>query len=404
MNANKSDNRGLNDFINPSNPPKIGPIKPVKALPAPKVTDGDNAPSNSPDGLTTAFGLLFAGSKPYNAQEQAEKTFTVSYFDREDKTYRAGDYAKYYRHQSFREDGRAAGDLAGMVERIELVRTWADKYIARVPDNAESIKHAYNHFAKRHTEFSLAYIANNGNMASAMITGPSNFPVARQRKLSDRHHKKWEKLRDHIEIGQKSIKRAAFPYGDPKDAIRSNNPDAIRLLKDKIALSEKKQAIYKKTNADLRKALRQDDPQAFMVSLGYSEGEARVYLKPPAYGPHKAFQAYVLTNNNANIKRLKKRLAELERVKEVESITNHVELESGERIELVRNTDAMRIQLIFDGKPSEAIRKVLKSNGFRWSPKATAWQRHLNSNSWYATKRALKALGATTIPVMDGEA
>ena len=52
----------------------------------------------------------------------------------------------------------------------------------------------------------------------------------------------------------------------------------------------------------------------------------------------------------------------------------------------------MRLQLFFDGKPDEEIRTILKHNGFRWSGKNKAWQRHLNSNSEYALKYVLEEL------------
>ena len=48
------------------------------------------------------------------------------------------------------------------------------------------------------------------------------------------------------------------------------------------------------------------------------------------------------------------------------------------------NTEANRLQIFFEDKPDEATREVLKSNGFRWSPKAGAWQRQLTSNAYYA--------------------
>ena len=45
------------------------------------------------------------------------------------------------------------------------------------------------------------------------------------------------------------------------------------------------------------------------------------------------------------------------------------------------NQSDNRLQILFDSKPDEEIRAVLKSNGFRWSPKAGAWQRQLNDNA-----------------------
>ena len=51
---------------------------------------------------------------------------------------------------------------------------------------------------------------------------------------------------------------------------------------------------------------------------------------------------------------------------------------------LAANTEANRLQIFFEDKPDEATREALKSNGFRWSPKAGAWQRQLTSNAYYA--------------------
>lgn len=47
----------------------------------------------------------------------------------------------------------------------------------------------------------------------------------------------------------------------------------------------------------------------------------------------------------------------------------------------VINEEENRLQLIFDGKPEEAERNILKKNGFRWSPRFKAWQRQLTENA-----------------------
>ena len=57
-----------------------------------------------------------------------------------------------------------------------------------------------------------------------------------------------------------------------------------------------------------------------------------------------------------------------------------------------RNTDLNRLQLKFDGKPDEATRSILKSNGFRWSPREGAWQRQLNGNGESGLNRVIEKL------------
>jgi len=56
---------------------------------------------------------------------------------------------------------------------------------------------------------------------------------------------------------------------------------------------------------------------------------------------------------------------------------------------VVEDTDDMRIRLIFPDKPDEETRNALKANGFRWSPKNSAWQRMLNANGRWAAKNFL---------------
>lgn len=60
---------------------------------------------------------------------------------------------------------------------------------------------------------------------------------------------------------------------------------------------------------------------------------------------------------------------------------------NGEAAQVVRNKDSVRLQLIFDGKPDQKTRDLLKANGFRWAPSCTAWQRLLNDNAEYALKK-----------------
>lgn len=72
---------------------------------------------------------------------------------------------------------------------------------------------------------------------------------------------------------------------------------------------------------------------------------------------------------------------------EPESDTAETVTINGETAKIIRNKEEMRLQLVFDGKPAEKTREILKTNGFRWAPSQSAWQRLLNDNSEYALKR-----------------
>ena len=59
---------------------------------------------------------------------------------------------------------------------------------------------------------------------------------------------------------------------------------------------------------------------------------------------------------------------------------------------VVENTEIMRLQIIFDGKPDPEVRTVLKKNGFKWAPSQGAWQRLLNTSARYALNCVRKEL------------
>lgn len=54
---------------------------------------------------------------------------------------------------------------------------------------------------------------------------------------------------------------------------------------------------------------------------------------------------------------------------------------------VIHNIELNRLQLKFENKPNEEIREKLKSNGFKWSPKNSVWQRQLTTNSICSLKR-----------------
>ena len=45
-----------------------------------------------------------------------------------------------------------------------------------------------------------------------------------------------------------------------------------------------------------------------------------------------------------------------------------------------------RVMFIFDGKPAENVRQLLKSHGFKWSPTRGAWVRQITGNALFAAR------------------
>jgi hypothetical protein len=161
--------------------------------------------------------------------------------------------------------------------------------------------------------------------------------------------------------------------------IFSDDPDATEKLVDKIERLMKRQGTMKRANQLIRKADREG-----LADLGFSE-ETIAKLFNADFAGRVGFPNYALTNNSANIRRLEKRLANLQKAQTDQT----TEEEFPGRIRLVDNVEDNRLQIFFREIPSEAIRRELKSNGFRWSPTVGAWQRHRSNRATYLAKLML---------------
>jgi hypothetical protein len=166
--------------------------------------------------------------------------------------------------------------------------------------------------------------------------------------------------------------------------VSSDDPDAVVKLREQLEKCERLQAVMVAAN----KAIRKGDDEA-LRALGFND--ARIaQLKTPDFCGRIGFADYQTKNNGANIRRLKARIADLERNATRE--TKETERQDGLRI--VENAEANRLQLVFPGKPSAEARAILKRYGFRWAPSEMAWQRQLHNGARYAAECALKAIEA----------
>ena len=161
--------------------------------------------------------------------------------------------------------------------------------------------------------------------------------------------------------------------------ISSDDPNAIQKLQDKLEMCEKSQKYMKEVNAYYRKngtcEVFPGMEAARAARLDESVRQAYSWDKQP-------FPSYALTNNSAEIRRLKQRIEKLTVNQEVGFVG--WTFDGGE---VVANSEENRLQILFDEKPDEQKRSALKGNGFKWSPSQGAWQRQLNDNAIYAASR-----------------
>jgi hypothetical protein len=181
--------------------------------------------------------------------------------------------------------------------------------------------------------------------------------------------------------------------------ISSDDPSAVKLLKEKLIKLEKLNLRSKDLNAKLRKFKTLDNAKIEINKLPNDNKDKNILLKLInnhfyALPPQRISAYYIQTSNNTvKIKNVKDRIKRLEK----ESLREYKEYELNE-VKVIENTEENRIQLFFEAIPEESMRTKLKGSGFKWSRFGGCWQRMLNNNSIWATKRVLEQLKEEVTP------
>ena len=259
-----------------------------------------------------------------------------------------------------------------------------DKIREKKPTLTERTEGMVDYYCRKLAEYYNDYYRNEASCPSIMISGGSNFPVRKKEKQNSRRETlngTWEYLQKYAEKIERLLTQ--------DQPILSKDENAIEQLQNKIETLEHTKELMKDLNKFFRKGGKIEDYNGEITEKLRSHID---FMIRQGWQPH-----FDTTNTNAEIKRLKGRLDKLQKAKEEGTTeTTTADDEGNELFTVVKNTEIMRLQLIFDGKPEEEVRNILKKNGFRWSPHYGAWQRQLTDNALYSLKRvteAIKAIG-----------
>lgn len=274
---------------------------------------------------------------------------------------------------SFR-DYKAGSATAEYRRMVDAATELAERQKQRVdPMYHEKIDRLLGTYCRKLAENMNASYSIEARCPSILISGGGNFPVRKKEKQNaarDRNLEEWNYIQGLLD------KIRSVGTG----GISSDDPQAVEKLEAKLAALEKHQEMMKAANA----AIRMKDPakgDAKLAELGYTP-EDIAKLREPDFCGRIGYPAYALQNNNANIRRIRGRIAELK--KRTESTPEGWEFDGGR---VVVNTTENRLQVIFDGKPDADVRTELKGEGFRWAPSQGAWQRQLTDNAMRAARR-----------------
>ncbi len=274
-------------------------------------------------------------------------------------------------------EGSATAEYRARVDKVYEIVEQIAKERPRLLERAEDMADRYS---RKLAEYYNAHYRNEASCPSYLISGGANFPVRKKKRQNSRRDtlmERWQELEAYA--GQ--IKHLlTMPLH-----ILSGDDNAIEMLEEKLADLKEMQEKMKATN----RAIRMKDTSAgdeALGDLGFSSDQIKKLRKPDSIG-RVGFPDYELSNNNANIHRLEARLEELKKTKAAGTTETECEF-----CRIIENTDLMRIQLVFDGKPDMEVRDILKANGFHWAPSLNAWQRTLTSNGKSAAKRVIEQI------------
>jgi len=269
-------------------------------------------------------------------------------------------------------EGSATASYRAQVD--EATRIAEHQKATTDPMYHDTIDHLLDVYARKLAEVLNAGYAIETRCPSILVAGGSNFPVRKKEKQNAARDRNMEEYK-RVEAILDKIRSTG------RGGISSDDPNAVLKLKAKLESLEKLQARMKAANAAIRiKDTAKGD--AKLAEQGFTPEEIRE-LREPDFCGRVGYADYLLSNNNANIRRIRQRIEELE--KKAGSVAPEGWSFDGGEVKF--NTEVNRIQIIFDGKPDEETRSELKGEAFKWAPSQGAWQRQLTDNAIRALKR-----------------
>ena len=228
--------------------------------------------------------------------------------------------------------------------------------------------------------------ARTGTFSTA-VTGRAGIKGSQLRKNEAKQKREYEinkELIDYIEKAKKKLNEVARNpdrfYSD--QAIKSTDKNAIEKLNQKIEQLEAEKDFIKRSEKACKEYQKTKDFSVF-EKYNIPQKEAKEYVEQ--IERHGLPLIKGISSISAEIRRVKERIALLEKSKESED--ENFDIENGR---ILVNKEAQRVQIFFDNIPDANTRDALKKRAFKWAPSAKAWQRTLTGNAIDAVKYLIK--------------
>lgn len=260
---------------------------------------------------------------------------------------------------------------------IAIMQNFIDKFTP-LAVNEEQQKYLEERFIKYKEgvlkHFNIILNAKS-RVISPMITGPANFPVRQNQKRMASEMKRHDEFAEFREKFWKYTKKGL-------SVLKTNeqkNDEEFNRLKKEIDVYDKFKWSFSSFYGKIERSFK-NYPESAIKALKYLQTKYKI-------------------PKNAKILRLLEKPIE-EHIKEQEESKKEIENKGVQEVSrqgniaILYNYEIDRVQINFldNEKPSEEIRKLLKGNGFKWSPKNGVWQRQLTQNGKWASERVVKQI------------
>lgn len=286
--------------------------------------------------------------------------------------------AHYCVHMSDYQPGSATnGYRAAVDEAAALVEARKSKVSPYYHDKLDALLDRY---ARRLAQWTNDYNRNQASYPSQFISGAGNYNIKKHEKQMSREDTLWKEYDEIKAILNKieAVGTGAVDLADPH--AREMLTDQLQKLQAQLDRNKALNAYYRKHKSFVGFPGLTAEAAAKLTADFANTCQRCPWVKHP-------IPDYELTSLRGKIKRVQARLDELDkRTEQAEQPAESTKFSGGE---IVRNLEADRLQILFDEKPDEDTRATLKQNGFRWSPRYSAWQRQLTQNAEIAARRAL---------------
>ncbi len=260
------------------------------------------------------------------------------------------------------------------------IRAYEEELNADIEKMPEEERERY---ISKYKEWVKTLFDKHSRIMSSMITGPARFPTRRNEKMNNYYENAVSEFRAWRE---KALKAIARRIEDAKPEEQKADEEWTRLKRSIYSSASTIKGINDGTERGYNKALFVSSIYG-KVETYAKRGDVIIVEKALAYVRELNKQSSIITERHKFFKLAEMAKAVCEAL-EVRSNKEDTEiLFDGGRV--IKNYSEDRVQIVFDTKPQPDVISNLKHNGFRWSPRFSAWQRQLTNNAYYAVTRVI---------------